>query len=113
MFTKVIRRVFVVAVFAAVLGIAGGSSVRPALLQADGPPVIEPCPCSGARCLPLCHNVGAPSARVASVESPSIEAAIALMASAASASALVAMEVPPAACPCADARCLPMCQGNP
>ena len=61
MLTKVIRSVFVVGVFAAVLGIAGGGVVRPALLQADGPPVIGPCPCSDARCLPLCHDVGAPS----------------------------------------------------
>jgi hypothetical protein len=98
MISKAIRAVFVVAVLAAVLGIAGGSSVRPALLQADGPPVIAPCPCSDARCLPLCHNVGAPSG---------------LTPGALVASALVAMEVPPVACPCADARCLPLCQGNP
>jgi len=103
MITKVLRPVFVVAVFAAVLGIAGGGSVRPALLQADGPPVIGPCPCSDARCLPLCHNVGAPSGLAAS----------GLAASGLVASGLVAMETPAVSCPCADARCLPMCQGNP
>ncbi|HSS00012.1 MAG TPA: hypothetical protein VLM79_23310 [Kofleriaceae bacterium] len=89
---------FVVAVFAAVLGIAGGSSVGPALLQADGPPVIGPCPCSDARCLPLCHNVGAPSG---------------LAANGLATSALVAMGAPAVVCPCADARCLPLCLGNP
>ena len=103
MIANVFRRVFVVAVFAAALGIAGGAPVRPALLQADGPPVIGPCPCSDARCLPLCHNVGAPSGLGAG----------ALAASTLAASTLVAMDTPPASCPCADARCLPMCQGNP
>jgi hypothetical protein len=117
MFSRVIRPVVVVAVLATVLGISGGSSMRPPLLQADGatPPVLGPCPCSDARCLPLCHNnVPAPSAQAVSAELPSVLPSSVQLPSAPSSSvsapsALVAMETPPVACPCSDARCLPLC----
>jgi hypothetical protein len=106
MISRVIRPVFAVAVLAAVVAIAGGSSVRPPLLQADGtPPVLGPCPCSDARCLPLCHNnARAPGAQAVNAEVPSAPSS-----SVQAPSALVAMETPPVACPCADIRCLPLC----
>lgn len=57
MISRIIRSVFIVGVFATVLGVAGGS-VRAPLPPppADGPPIIGPCPCADARCLPLCHD---------------------------------------------------------
>jgi hypothetical protein len=99
MMSKVIRPLFAVAVLAGLLGIAGGSSVRPVLVQEDGPPVVGPCPCSDARCLPLCHD--------------SVGAADAVTPGALVASGDVALDTPPESCPCIYKVCAPMCQGSP